>query len=268
MTYGGAILDLDGTVYRGDTLLPGVSDAIDEIRRRGTDVCFFSNNPRHDGTEYVERLGALGVDARPGEACSSGVVTCEYLDSRHAGDRVFVVGSDALRAHVRGTSVDVVSDPAAADVLLASWTDSFHYRDLVASLRAVDEDTVFLGTDPDRTFPDGEGRATPGSGAIINAIAGVVDREPDAILGKPSQVAIDAALDRVGCPPEECLVVGDRLDTDIAMGERAGMTTALVTTGVTDETELARSDVRPDYVLDSLADVGRLFEEPPEGKRI
>ena len=181
---------------------------------------------------------------------------------------MFVVGSDPLRAHVRSTSVDVVSDPGAADVLLASWTDSFHYRDLVASLRAVDEDTVFLGTDPDRTFPDEDGRATPGSGAIINAIAGVVDRDPDAVLGKPSQVAVEAALERLGRPPGECLVVGDRLDTDIAMGERAGMTTALVTTGVTEKTDLARSDVQPDYVLDSLADVGRLFEGTAEGKRI
>jgi HAD superfamily hydrolase (TIGR01450 family) len=260
MTYGGVILDLDGTVYRGDSLIPGATDAVDEIRRRDAAVCFFSNNPLHDGTEYVERLDGLGVDARPGEACSSAVVTCEYLDSTHPGDSVFVVGSDELRTHVRRTATDIVEDPAAADVLLASWTDSFHYRDMVASLRAIDDDTVFLGTDPDRTFPDADGNAVPGSGAIIRAIAGVVEREPDTILGKPSQVAVDAALERVGRPAEECLIVGDRLDTDIAMGERVGMTTALVMTGVTDEDDLARSDVRPDYVIDSLADVGLVFE--------
>lgn len=255
MAHDGMVVDLDGTVYHGGTPLDGVRDAIDAIRSRGIRICFFSNNPVHDGQEYVERLREMGIDAREGEACSSLVVTREYLDSAHAGDAVFVIGSEPLREQVAGTRAAVVDDPDAADVLLASWTDSFHYRDMVDALRAVDDETVFLGTDPDRTFPDENGDPTPGSGAIIRAVAGVVGRDPDRILGKPSSSAVRAALDRLECEASSCLVVGDRLDTDIAMGERNGMTTVLVRTGVTDERDLDRSDVSPDYVIDSLSDI-------------
>jgi 4-nitrophenyl phosphatase len=99
----------------------------------------------------------------------------------------------------------------------------------------------------------------PGSGAIINAVAGVVGRDPDVMLGNPSKPARRIVRERLGLPPGDCLVVGDRLDTDIALGERAGMTTALVRTGVTDDRDLERSGVRPDYVLDSLADVGSVL---------
>jgi len=255
MTIRGVMLDLDGTVYHGENPLPGAADAVSRLRERGLSLCFFSNNPLHDGEAYVERLQSMGVDARPGEACSSAVVTREYVDREHADDDVFVIGSNALRAYVRETAANVVSEPHGVDVLLGSWTDEFHYRDMVDALRAVDGETAFLGTDPDRTFPDDDGNPQPGSGAILRSIAGVVERDPDRILGKPSDVAAEAALDRLGHDPGACLVVGDRIDTDILMGERAGMQTALVRSGVTDDEQLAASDVTPDYVVDSLADI-------------
>ena len=259
MTAAGAIIDLDGTVYHGDTLLPGAASAIDVIRERGLELCFFSNNPIHDGSEYVERLQGMGVDAREGEACSSGVVTREYLDGTHGGEDVFLIGSDQLRRLVERTDAKLTEDPAETDVLLASWTDSFHYRDMVDALRAIDDETVFLGTDPDRTFPGEDGDPVPGSGAIINAVSGVIERDPDRILGKPSEIAVQAALERLGCAPADCLVVGDRLETDIAMGERNGMTTVLVRTGVSNERALERSAVTPDYVIDSLAEIEQVL---------
>jgi len=259
MTVRGVLLDLDGTIYHGDNTLPGAADAVDGLRERSLSLCFFSNNPLHDGEDYVERLQSLGVDARDGEACSSAVVTREYVDATHAGDGVFVIGSDAVRGHVGETRASLVTDPREADVLLASWTDEFHYRDMTDALRAMDDVTAFLGTDPDPTFPGPDGDPVPGSGAILRAITGVTEREPDHILGKPSDVAIDAALERLGEDPGDCLVVGDRLETDIKMGERAGMETALVRTGVTDDAVLERSDIRPDHIIDSLADLDSIL---------
>jgi HAD superfamily hydrolase (TIGR01450 family) len=259
MTLRGVLLDLDGTVYHGENPLPGAAEAIGRLRERGYSLCFFSNNPLHDGGAYVERLRAMGIDARPGEACSSAVVTREYLQDNHAGDEVFVIGSDALRGYVGETDARVVSEPESADVLLASWTDEFHYSDMVDALRATDEGTVYLGTDPDVTFPGDDGRPVPGSGAVINAVSGVLEREPEKVLGKPSAVAAAAALDRLGHDAADCLVVGDRLNTDILLGERAGMETALVLTGVTDERRLAESDVTPDHVIDSLSDIDTIL---------
>lgn len=261
MTLRGVLLDLDGTVYHGENPLPGSAAAVSRLRDRDLSLCFFSNNPLYDGEAYVERLQSMGIDARPGEACSSAVVTREYIDNHHADDAVFVIGAGPLRDSIRESHATLLADPHEADVLLTSWTDEFHYRDMVDALRAVDDETAFLGTDPDVTFPGDDGNPTPGSGAILQAVASVIEREPDHVLGKPSTVAAQAALDRLGHDPAECLVVGDRLNTDIALGKRAGMQTALVRTGVTDEATLAASDVEPDYVLDSLADIDSVLDE-------
>lgn len=251
----GAIIDLDGTVYREDTLIPGVTDGIDWLRDRGVDILFFSNNPTRDGESYARRLTDLGIPTDPAEACSAGVATTEYLLKHHSDDTILCIGAEGLRGQLRAADLHLTVVPDEADVLLASWTPEFDYDDMQAALDTVDDDVVFLGTDPDRTFPADGGRLIPGSGAIIGAVAAVVDREPDEILGKPSEIALGLALDRLGAAPESCVVVGDRLDTDLAMGDRAGMTTVLVETGVAGADDVADSTVDPDYVVDSLGDI-------------
>lgn len=261
MTVRGAIIDLDGTVYRGGELCSGTTAGIRSLRAAGLDLLFFSNNPLKDGDDYIERLTDLGLDVSSGEACSSGVVTTEYLVENHADEQIFCIGADGLREQFRAADLDVTDDPEATDVLVASWTSEFDFADMRDALAAVDDDTTFLGTDPDRTFPMEGGTEVPGSGAIIGSVAAVVGTDPDAILGKPSEAALDAALDRLGATPSECLVVGDRLDTDLRMGDRAGMTTVLVLTGVSDRADIADSDIEPDYVIDSLGEIGTVLEE-------
>lgn len=255
MTVRGAIIDLDGTVYRGSQLCAGARAGIDALRAAGLDLLFFSNNPLKDGDDYVERLTDLGLDVSPGEACSSGVVTTEYLLEHHADDRVFCIGADGLREQFRDAGLSLTADPAETEVLVASWTSEFDFGDMRDALAAVDDDTPFLGTDPDRTFPMEDGTAVPGSGAIIGSVAAVVGREADAILGKPSETARRAALDRLALDAEECLVVGDRLDTDLRMGDQAGMTTVLVLSGVGERADIPDSEVDPDFVIDSLGDI-------------
>lgn len=259
MGLNGAVVDLDGTVYRGGTLLDGASAAIDRLRSAGISPLFFSNNPTRDGETYVEHLTDLGVDVRPGEAASAGDVTTTYLRGNHEGDGVMFVGAEGLREQLVAAGLELTDDPAETDVLLGSWTPSFGYEDMDAALQAVDDDTTFLGTDPDRTFPRENGGLEPGSGAIINSLAATVGREPDAILGKPSEQALALATDRLGVAPGECLVVGDRLSTDLTMGARAGMTTVLVLTGVSDHTDVAASDIDPDFVIDGLGDIDEVL---------
>lgn len=257
----GAVVDLDGTVYTGETLVPGADDAIANLRTAGVTPLFFSNNPTRDGEAFVDRLAGMGVDARPGDAISAADVTAEYLGAEHAGETVFLVGSDSLATILRNRDVTLTGDPVGADVFLTSWTDEFDYADLQAGLDGIDDGTTFLATDPDRTYPASDGRFVPGTGAISGSVAAAVGRDPDRVLGKPSRTALDHALDRLDVPPGECLVVGDRLNTELAMGERAGMTTVLVLTGVSDRADVEAADIRPDYVVDSLADVGSVLEE-------
>ncbi len=255
MTHSGVIVDLDGTVYRGDHLLPGVSDAIDTLRARDFSLLFFSNNPTKDGEAYVDHLSDLGVDVRPGEAYSAGVTTTEYLCANHANDPIMLVGAAGLRDQLLGAGLTLTTDPDETEVLVGSWTPEFDYEDMHLALRAVDDETTFLGTDPDRTFPQANGEIVPGSGAVVNSLAATVGREPDTILGKPSEAALDLVLDRLALPASECLIVGDRLSTDLRMGARAGMTTVLVLTGVSDRSDIAHSDVDPDFVIDGLGDI-------------
>lgn len=255
MTVRGAVIDLDGTVYRGKRLCAGAKQGIDALSAAGLDRLFFSNNPLKDGADYIDRLTDFGLDVSPGEACSSGVVTTEYLLEHHPEDRVFCIGAEGLREQFRAAGLEVTTDPTETDVLVASWTSEFDFEDMRDALAAVDDDTPFLGTDPDRTFPMEDGTAVPGSGAIIGSVAAVVGREADAVLGKPSETALQAALDRLGHDAEECLVVGDRLDTDLRMGDRAGMTTVLVLSGVAERADIPDSDIDPDFVIESLGDI-------------
>jgi 4-nitrophenyl phosphatase len=261
MPLRGVIFDLDGTVYRGSSLLPGVPDAIDEFRAAGLELLFFSNNPTKDGSAYVDRLREFGLDVRAGEACSAGVATSRYLRDNHADDPIMLVGSDGLREQLLDAGLRLTADPDEAAVLVGSWTPSFNYGDMQAALQAVEADTVFLGTDPDRTFPQENGRIIPGSGAIVDALAGTVGRGPDAFMGKPSDAALSLVAERLGVPLDECLVVGDRLSTDLAMGERAGMTTVLVLTGISRREDIRASDVEPDYVIENLGEIDSVLAD-------
>ncbi len=253
-TYEGAVLDLDGTVYRGDEALPGAADAISRIRSRGIRTLFFSNNPTKSRKAYTDRLAGFGIETTSQEVLSAGTVTTRYLVDEHGDDSVFLIGDGGLEAQLEAAGVDLVDDATAAEVLVVSWTGEFDYGDLLAGYRAIDAGATFYGTDPDRLIPAAEGMV-PGSGAIVNAVAGTVEREPEKVLGKPSVEAQRAAVEALDLPPERCFVVGDRLNTDIALGERAGMTTVLVRTGVTTDADLGESDVQPDHVIDSIADI-------------
>ncbi|SDZ87700.1 4-nitrophenyl phosphatase [Haloplanus vescus] len=259
MPYRGVVLDVDGTVVRGDEPIPGAAEGLDRLADAGLDRLFVSNNPTKRPPAYAERLRRAGFDAHPSEIVTAGTITASYLAERHADDTLFVVGEPSLVEQLTDVGLTVATEGTDADTVVVSIDRSFDYDRLCAALRAcADDDVTIVGTDPDMVIPAAEGNV-PGSGAIINAVSGVVGRDPDVVLGKPSKPARRVVDERLGLPASDCLVVGDRLDTDIALGERAGMTTVLVKTGVTDDRDLARSEVTPDHVVDSLADIGAVL---------
>ena len=258
MTYRGAVVDLDGTVVRGGELLPGAREGLAALRERTESVLFLTNNPTLPASDHARRLRDLGVEADADDVLTSADATVAYLREHHDGEPTFPIAESSIVDQFRTADLRLTEDPEAAEVVVAGYDREFHYRDLQDALDAMGDDTAFVGTDPDRTIPTSRGLA-PGSGAIVRAVAGVTEREPDAVLGKPSETTARLAADRIGVPPEDCVLVGDRLETDVAMGERAGMTTVLVRTGVDGDDEVADSDVQPDFVLDSLGDVARLL---------
>lgn len=278
MSVRGVILDVDGTVVRGDQPIPGADAGLAAVDDAGLRRLFVSNNPTKPPVDYEQRLGRAGFDVDVEEVITAGSVSARYLSEHHADERVAVVGESGFIDLLREVGLSVVAvDPdaddasggttgaatPAVDVLVASIDREFHYRTLRQCLQLLDDsDVTFLGTDPDVVIPAPEGNV-PGSGAVIDAIANVVGRDPATILGKPSRITRDAALDRLGLPPEQVLVVGDRLDTDIALADGSGMQTALVRTGVTDDADLDASPIQPDYVLDSLGSLDTVLPGPP-----
>lgn len=260
MTYRGAVVDVDGTILRGKEPIPGAAEGLAALSAAGVRRLFVSNNPTKPPATYVERFADAAFDVAPEEVLTSGVVTTEYLREEHPDDRLYVVGAPGLVAQFEDAGLAVTDDYREGEVCVASIDHEFDYDRLTEALWLLQDGTVpLVGTDPDMVIPAARGDV-PGSGAVVNAVAGVAGREPDAVLGKPHDLTRDLALDRLDCAPEECLVVGDRLDTDVALGDRAGMTTVLVRTGITDERALAESAVQPDYVLDSFGDIERVLD--------
>lgn len=268
MEFAGAILDVDGTLVRGTIPIEGVERGLAALDAHDVDRIYVSNNPTKTPDAYAEKLRTVGIDAVGADIVTSGSTTVEYLRRGHRGETVYLVGESGLHDQLLAADFPVVEagswrgDPV--DVAVASIDRGFSYDTLTEALAVLRDGTVpLVGTDPDVVIPAPQGDV-PGSGAIITAVANVAEREPDAVLGKPHDLARELALDRLGCAPENCLVIGDRLDTDIELGARSGMTTILVRSGVTDEARLQRSAVTPDYVLDSFADVGTVLDGSAE----
>ncbi len=258
-TFDGVVFDLDGTVYRDDEPIPGAPETIRAVRDAGAEVLFLTNNATSTPEQYQRRLASMDVRADVRDVLTAAVTTAVHVADVHPDATAYVFGEASLVEALTDAGVETTDDPAAADLVVAALDRELNYERLTRLLRAFGDDPAYVATNPDQTRP-GEDGLVPSTGVVIGAVDGMTGRRPDAIAGKPSQVTTDVAMERLGASASDCLLVGDRLDTDIEMGARAGMTTALVLTGVTDRSDLAESDVSPDHVLESVADVPDLFD--------
>jgi phosphoglycolate/pyridoxal phosphate phosphatase family enzyme len=255
--YRGYLFDLDGTVYLGDHAIPGAPETIDFLRRRGGGVVFLSNKPLQSREVYAEKLTRLGIPTAPDDVINSSLVLAHYLVREMAEATVFVIGEQPLVDEMVAAGLATSDDPEEIDVVIASFDRTFDYRKLNIGYQALRLGARFFATNADRTCPI-EGGDIPDAAAVIGALEGCSGREVELVAGKPSAMIVHMALERLGLDASDCLMVGDRLETDISMGKRAGMATALVLTGVTTQDALAHSQLLPDFVLNSISDVPRL----------
>lgn len=257
--YEAAILDLDGTVYRGDRLIDGADRSIHRLREEGTQVLFLTNKAIARRSDYSQKLTKLDVPADIGDVINSGWVTARYVADKHPDREALVIGETPLVEELQGAGIETTTT-TPGELLVVSMDREFTYGKLDLALQTLEEGIPFLATNPDRTCPTENG-AIPDAAGMIGAVEGITDRSVDAVLGKPSVTMLETALSEVESDPADCLMVGDRLETDIEMGERAGMTTVLVLSGVTDRETVADSPITPDYVLDSIADIGTVLTD-------
>ena len=252
--FSGYIFDLDGTVYLGEALLPSVGETLAVLRTRGLRTIFISNNPTHTRAEYAGKLTRLGVPASSEDILTSSLVIVDFLKRRMPGARLFVVGEAPLCAELRSAGFELVEQAENVDAVIASFDRTVVYRKLQIAFDAIRAGARFFATNPDRYCPV-PGGGEPDCAAIIAAIEACTDTQVEAVVGKPSHYMIEAAMNLMGLPVADCLMTGDRLETDVQMGQEAGMSTALALTGATPESALVGSSIQPTYVLHNLGEL-------------
>lgn len=252
--YRGYIFDLDGTVYLGNALLPRVSETITTLRGRGCRTIFISNNPTHTRQDYADKLTRLGLPTPVEDILTSSQVMVDFLTHRMPGAHLFVVGERPLCDDLLSAGFYLVDDPLQVDAVIASFDRTFVYRKLQIAFDALRRGAHFYATNPDRFCPV-PGGGEPDCAAIIAAIEACTTVQVEAVVGKPSRYMIEAALNLMRLPAEDCLMTGDRLETDVRMGLEAGMSAALILTGATPESALEATSVQPTFILRQLDEI-------------
>ena len=252
LPHRGWLVDLDGTVYLGEALIPGADEAIAALRAAGRRVAFLSNKPLQSRAEYAAKLMRLGVPATAEDVISSSVVLARHLATLDPGAPVFVIGEPPLVAELQAAGFETRADPRVRWVVI-SFDRTFDYAKLDTALQAVTRHGAqLIATNPDRTCPV-DGGEIPDCAGMIAAVEAVTNRRVELVVGKPSPIILREALAVLGLPARDCVIVGDRLETDIAMGKGEGLGTILVLTGVTQRDEAERFPYRASRIVDSVA---------------
>jgi len=254
--FAGYIFDLDGTIYLGDDLLPGAADLIATLRRLDRRVLFLSNNPTRNAATYVDKLTGLGIPVAPADILNTVDTMTAWLLRHHPDATVYPISEEPLIDALTAAGIRISEHPAEIDFVIASYDRTFAYRKLQIAFDAiaVHKRARLITTNPDRYCPFPNGQGEPDAGAIIGAIEGCTGVRCEQNVGKPDPFMLEAALDRLGLPAGECVMIGDRLMTDIRMAIDAGMPSALVLTGETTRELLASHppEDHPTWVLDRI----------------
>eukprot|EP00127_Corallochytrium_limacisporum_P002551 Clim_evm108s128 gene=Clim_evmTU108s128 len=269
------IFDCDGVTWLGDHAIEGVPDVIRRLHGAGKRTVFVTNNSSKSRNTYVNKFSKLGYgDVDKEQIFGSAYAAAYYLaETIKFKKKIYLLGSAGLieeldELNVKHTDPHEDLEIFKPDTMHQGWRpdpeiggvlqgfdDKFNYTKLAKAKLYLDQpDSVFLATNADRTFPGHDGLVLPGSGTWLEAVKFASQREPT-VLGKPNKPMMDCILDKYHVRPETCVMIGDRLDTDIAFGNNTGMTTICVRSGVTQQQQLeqAAGNLVPTYVMDTVA---------------
>ncbi len=247
------IFDMDGVLYRGKQGLPGVNEIFNALEARGRKYLLATNNSMATPNEYVTRMAKYGVAVDADHIQTSGTATRDFLERELPnGAHILVVGMPALSEQIGDGTDFVITDDPDDDVaaVVVGLDLEFTYDKLQRANAAIRKGARFVATNADPTLPVENG-VMPGAGSVIAAIATATGKQPT-VVGKPETLMMTTAVAQLGTHAGKTIMVGDRLDTDILAAQRAGLTTALVLTGVTSRDDLAGNEIVPDYVFTDL----------------
>ena len=264
------ILDLDGVIYRGRTPVPGAKETAEWLARTGYGPYYFTNNSTRSRDSYVEMLAGFGITSDPDHIVTSASLTAQYFqDNGLLPATALVVGEGGLAEELRSVGVRVVRRRGRRPIgyVVVGMDRKFTYRRLHEAQQAVLAGAKLIATNRDATYPVEGGNVIPGGGSIVAAVATACEREP-LLIGKPSPKAGELVVRHAGVQPDQALIVGDRLETDILAGRCAGLWTCLVLTGIStrQEAEAAPEEMRPHFIIESIAELPKLLESMRAGR--
>jgi NagD protein len=246
------ISDMDGVIYRGRQLIPGAQDFIDRLLAGGYPFLFLTNNSEQtplDLMRKLERLGVHGLTER--HFFTSAMATAQFLASQRPGGSAYVIGGGALAAALYAAGYSLTE--TSPDYVVVGKTAGFSFPQLKKAAQLIDAGARFIGTNPDMIDPV-EGGTEPAAGAILAAIQAATGKQPY-VVGKPNSLMMIYARETLGSHAEDCVMVGDRMDTDIVGGLEAGMRTCLVLSGVSTRQSIEQFPYAPTFVEESVAHI-------------
>lgn len=243
------LLDMDGTFFLGDRLIDGALDFIAVLRQQDKGFLFLTNNSSKDRQQYADKITRLGLPIDASQVLTSGEAAARCLTMDHPGARLFVAGMPSLQEEFR--SAGFVLDEETPAVVVLGFDTTLTYAKLWRLCDLVRAGLPYVATHPDLNCPTPTG-FMPDIGAVIAFVKASTGREPDLIVGKPSRVMAEAAAQKLGAPLEALAMIGDRLYTDIALGQAAGIPSVLVLSGETCAADVSGSPFQPDYTFEHL----------------
>lgn len=246
------VLDLDGTVYIEGTPIGDMKNTLAKIRESGRSIVYLTNNSSKTAADYIARLSAAQIFQDGDRVYTSGDAATAYLNTHHAGKRVYALATKSLEAELKAGGVNLVDvDP---EILLLAYDTELTYAKLCKAALALKRGALYIATHPDINCPAKE-VDLPDVGSFISLLDASTGRKPDLIIGKPNTIMGDGLKALTGLNKSELLMVGDRLYTDIKFGVNNGFKSLLVLSGETTEKTYRESDIKADIVLPSLNDI-------------
>jgi len=252
--YDAFLIDVDGVLLRGTDTIKGAANALRDLKRRGR-VLLVTNGSTRSRHQWARHLEAHGFQVNDDEILPSSFTAAQYLYKLCGSSSVWLVGEQGLHDELLLAGHRIAERPEAADWVVAGMDRSFTYEALSRALDALLNGARLLATNEDATFPS-SGGLLPGAGSIVGAFRGM-GFPPEVVVGKPSPITFQVALEVLSQTPERIVTIGDRLETDVAGGNLAGTDTALVLTGISTREDVDRLGIHPTWIADSVAALAR-----------
>jgi len=248
------LFDMDGTLYLGDRLFDFTIELLQEIRRTGGRYLFMTNNSSKSVADYIKKLAKLGISATREDFITSSQATSYYLHKHHEGQRLYVCGTESLKQELRSEGFTVTEKIEETDCIIMGFDTELTFQKLHdVSYLLLTRELPYIATNPDLVCPTEFG-SVPDCGSVCGMIYNATGKRP-VVIGKPSPLMPELAMDRLGYKKEETCVVGDRIYTDVKSGLNAGITGILVMSGETTPEILAESPDKPHLVLESAREI-------------